>query len=109
MMQRGVPAGLFLGDFCRSSSSRLTSRKWPRWLVLHTGERVREGVRYTGKELLQLLRRCISVHTHGKHPRSHAHPTDSSKPSAVKVGSLAVGRYTAALATRASRRRPLQW
>lgn len=36
-----------------------------------------------------------------------AHPTDSSKPSAVKVGSLAVGRYTAALATRASRRRPL--
>lgn len=35
------------------------------------------------------------------------HPTDSSKPSAVKVGSLAVGRYTAALATRASRRRPL--
>ncbi len=34
MMQRGAPAGLFLGEFFRSSSSRLTSRKWPRWLVL---------------------------------------------------------------------------
>jgi hypothetical protein len=33
-------------------------------------------------------------------------PTESSKPSAVKRGSLAVGRYTAALATSASRRRP---
>lgn len=50
-----------------SSSSRLVSRKWPKWLVA----------------------------------------TLSSKPSAVNVGSLAVGRYTAALQTSTSSRLPL--
>ena len=39
MMQRGAPAGLFLGELFRSSSSRLTSRKWPRWLVLRADRR----------------------------------------------------------------------
>ena len=34
-----APAGLLVGAFCRSSSSRLASRKWPRWLVLNKGGR----------------------------------------------------------------------
>ncbi len=34
MMQRGLPAGLLTGACFKSSSSRLTSRKWPRWFVL---------------------------------------------------------------------------
>lgn len=44
MMQRGAPAGLFLGDSFRSSSRRLTSRKWPRWLVLRAEGRGKDRV-----------------------------------------------------------------
>lgn len=47
MMQRGAPAGLFFGDSFRSSSSRLTSRKCPRWLVLRS-EASEEAVVSTG-------------------------------------------------------------
>lgn len=119
------------GAFWMSGSSRLASRKWPRWLVpapthAHRPHQAAPGsnTMTAYKEQAQLLRtplvyrQCspaseVALHDCTPMPPGAAQPVAgrapvlSSKPSAVKRGCLAVGRYTAALQTSASSRRPL--